>query len=542
MNKVLKCIPVILALIMLGTPAANAQARNQQAMMPSDTAQSCQPPDARDVENVVRMVEEGMTDRAEEEKMTVTYERVKSKEMEKCEEIKSEIWNLKERIARLTDSEQKLWRAKQVSDSEVAALTRQYEQEENAMKGAIARISSTDSKIQRMLAMHERDVSARKKNLQSLKDQLKDASGRMKDLANEKIRIEKDLSSGMEELKAQGISPESIEEKPTLGRRDSQSQKTMADETKNGAGGPAADIRNWENARQKVSADIMDVSKECSALEEEILSLENEIALKTREVRIREAEFDEVKKDSKMKAEAIKRMLPATKTKLDAALDANKKIEADLSRLAAEHLMVEEAIKVKTEELKVRISVLVSKEEQNRLLSDTEELSPAVRKAGLKEEELGAKIKVMFKAMTDENNRLIAENKAILEKLRKAEESALDAKRKARAAEKIPEELKVKLDKERVDMHFNLAVVYEKNGLYRDAEREYLKCLSIDPSDSGVHYNLGILYDDKLNMNDKAMNHYYKFLALRPMGETAERVRDWITKLELENRLGKEMR
>ena len=91
-------------------------------------------------------------------------------------------------------------------------------------------------------------------------------------------------------------------------------------------------------------------------------------------------------------------------------------------------------------------------------------------------------------------------------------------------------------------MHFNLGVVYDKNNMSLDAEREYLKCLHIDPKDAGVHYNMGILYDDKLNENHKALLHYKKFLELHPMGDTAERVRDWITRIEVENRLGKEMR
>jgi tetratricopeptide (TPR) repeat protein len=164
------------------------------------------------------------------------------------------------------------------------------------------------------------------------------------------------------------------------------------------------------------------------------------------------------------------------------------------------------------------------------------------RKGASKGEELSAKLMMMYKTMADENNRLIADNKEARNKLKRAERSVKAARRRAEQAVKGPEELRVKLDKERVDMHFNLAVVYEKNGLYKDAEREYLKCLYIDPNDSGAHYNMGILYDDKLNSNDKALIHYNKFLALRPMGDTAERVRDWITKIELENRLGKEMR
>ena len=113
---------------------------------------------------------------------------------------------------------------------------------------------------------------------------------------------------------------------------------------------------------------------------------------------------------------------------------------------------------------------------------------------------------------------------------------------KADSEEGLPKALKQKIDKERLDMHYNLAVVYDSNGMYKDAEREYLKCLKIDPNDAGVHYNLGILYDDKLNQNNRAKNQYMKYLALRPMGENVTQVRQWITDIELSERLGNDVR
>jgi tetratricopeptide (TPR) repeat protein len=114
--------------------------------------------------------------------------------------------------------------------------------------------------------------------------------------------------------------------------------------------------------------------------------------------------------------------------------------------------------------------------------------------------------------------------------------------RAQRRLEKELSEVKSKTAKERMDMHYNLAVVFEKNGMYEDAEREYLKCLKIDPNDADVHYNLGILYDDKLNNNAKAIEHYNSFLKLRPIGKDAQLVRQWILMAEQEKRIGAEMR
>ena len=92
-------------------------------------------------------------------------------------------------------------------------------------------------------------------------------------------------------------------------------------------------------------------------------------------------------------------------------------------------------------------------------------------------------------------------------------------------------------DKQRLDMHFNLAVAYDKTGMYKAEEREYKECLRIDPADANVHYNLGILYDDKLNDNQKAVRHYQKYLRFRPMGEDTEQVKWWIVHAQQQQRL-----
>ena len=116
------------------------------------------------------------------------------------------------------------------------------------------------------------------------------------------------------------------------------------------------------------------------------------------------------------------------------------------------------------------------------------------------------------------------------------------AERKEEQVRKKVEETLSKLNKERLDMHYNLAVVFDKNRMYEDAEREYLKCLKLKPEDAGVHYNLGILYDDKLNDNNKARRHYETFLELRPKGDDSYKVREWLYNIVQEKRIGPEVR
>ncbi|MBI3617711.1 MAG: tetratricopeptide repeat protein [Candidatus Omnitrophica bacterium] len=92
-------------------------------------------------------------------------------------------------------------------------------------------------------------------------------------------------------------------------------------------------------------------------------------------------------------------------------------------------------------------------------------------------------------------------------------------------------------DKQRLDMHFNLAVAYDKTKMYKAEEREYMECLRLDPRDASVHYNLGILYDDKLKNHAKAIKHYQEYLRLRPTGEDSEQVKEWIMHAEQQQRL-----
>jgi tetratricopeptide (TPR) repeat protein len=89
-------------------------------------------------------------------------------------------------------------------------------------------------------------------------------------------------------------------------------------------------------------------------------------------------------------------------------------------------------------------------------------------------------------------------------------------------------------DREKLNMHYNMASVYAREGKFTEAENEYLQALRIDPTDADVHYNLGILYDDEMKQSEKAMVHYRRYLQLNPHGLDADRVRTWLRKLEMQ--------
>ncbi|MDO8525195.1 MAG: tetratricopeptide repeat protein, partial [Candidatus Omnitrophota bacterium] len=145
-------------------------------------------------------------------------------------------------------------------------------------------------------------------------------------------------------------------------------------------------------------------------------------------------------------------------------------------------------------------------------------------------------------AMMGKIDELKAMNARIEKDAASTKEAEQDAKRRAESEKQSADEAIRKTNKERLDMHYNLAVVFDKAGMYKEAEKEYARCLDINPNDAGVHYNLGILYDDKLNNNHKAGYHYKQYLSLKPKEVGAIQVRQWLINIELENRLGKETR
>lgn len=96
------------------------------------------------------------------------------------------------------------------------------------------------------------------------------------------------------------------------------------------------------------------------------------------------------------------------------------------------------------------------------------------------------------------------------------------------------DDVKQVVDKQNRDAHYNMAVTFARDGKYRDAEREYLAALSLDPNDADSHYNLGILYDEQLSDPKRAATHYRQYLKLVPYAGDADNVRSWLMKLDLD--------
>jgi len=68
----------------------------------------------------------------------------------------------------------------------------------------------------------------------------------------------------------------------------------------------------------------------------------------------------------------------------------------------------------------------------------------------------------------------------------------------------------------------------------QQCERAYLAAIKADPENAVAHYNLGVLYQDDLGQPSKAVQHYTRYLHLRPNASDVDTVKKWIEKLETE--------
>lgn len=95
---------------------------------------------------------------------------------------------------------------------------------------------------------------------------------------------------------------------------------------------------------------------------------------------------------------------------------------------------------------------------------------------------------------------------------------------------------KDEMQKQEALMHYNLGVAYTKEKNYDMAIEEYERVLSLNPQDADTHYNLAILYDEVRRNPKRAIQHYQKYLELKPEAEDIDEVKDWIASLMLGER------
>lgn len=210
-----------------------------------------------------------------------------------------------------------------------------------------------------------------------------------------------------------------------------------------------------------------------------------------------------------------------------------KKLETVVSELTAKNKELESAAKIRGTD---RRSI---EEKLARAQVSESALSKELTKAREESIRLQKELISLGSLVTDKEAQLKAKERELKElaaELDKRDRRIEQLERMYSILEQSRSKVRERELAEKRDMHYNMAVVYARDGRPQDAEREYLRALEIDPSDAESHFNLGVLYEQSFKDKQKAARHYRKYLELCPGGEDVDTVRRWLREIEMENK------
>ncbi len=228
---------------------------------------------------------------------------------------------------------------------------------------------------------------------------------------------------------------------------------------------------------------------------------------------------------------------------LENARQSNEKDSVEVNDVIAVNLrQTAEIAKLKEEVGELR--------EENRMLTALQKNLSAKTMGLIEEEQTGSQdtaaggqkteLKKAEETEVELRRRLVTREREVAEykrQLREAEgdvaklQKTLGSRRTSLA--KAEKKTKSALQKQ-ADSHFNMAVLYVRTGLHKEAEKEFLDILRLDSAAADVHYNLAILYDRYLKDKRSAVKHYKKYLAISPYSADAKQVRLWLMEAEME--------
>lgn len=276
-----------------------------------------------------------------------------------------------------------------------------------------------------------------------------------------------------------------------------------------GAGGDPDKVAALEAALDAAAQAKAEMAQELAALKERV---------ERNEARAQEAPSSNVKPGSDLFT-ALETENAELRTQLSALEDRKKEVVKELREVKSEAAA--------RKELETKIADVSSETAKHKaVIRKLLERIPAL------EQELAA-TQSRERAQDAELSRRERELRAVKVELEKREERLAKARRVAALLAKTRSDVThVGVTRQR-DVHYNMGVVYANRGQFKEAEREYLRALRLDPSDADTHYNLGVLYEQNLKKYRKAASHYRRYFRLRPDAPDANEVRLWITQCEL---------
>jgi len=292
---------------------------------------------------------------------------------------------------------------------------------------------------------------------------------------------------------------------------------------------------DWQRERQQLQKQLSELrngaardadrletmTRELSQAQQDALELASRVQdLESRKTDVRESDlFKEL--------EQINTALREKILEVEADRQRLAKLADNAARTEAEQAKVIETHTARLAEMDAALSVAAERETEYKEL--IERLVPQV-------ETLEQQVVSLTQERQDLTDRLLQRDEdlqALKLELERREHRLAKAERVASVLENARAEVLRAGDREKLNMHYNMAAVYARDGKFEQAENEYLQALRIDPADADVHYNLGILYEDEMKEPEKATSHYRRYLQLNPHGPDADRVRTWLMKLEM---------
>ena len=295
------------------------------------------------------------------------------------------------------------------------------------------------------------------------------------------------------------------------------------------------------NNIEKEKSSLADTSGRSKALAEELTKAEKDKEDLSSKLSDMEKELKELRIQQQLVATGSSTAVTAGSDLFKKMKEDNAKLKTELSKLEKDYgSVLKERNKIKSKE-----DGKVAKAEDE--VDELQDMLKASKSGSKEQKELIDKLLVKLPAMEDElavlrkkvggDEVVIAarelELESVKEELQLREHRLIKAERIAAMLDQARDEVRTVSDTQKRDMHYNMAVVYAKEGKVKQSEEEYLQALRIDPMDASSHYNLAILYDDELGQKDRALIHYRRYLRLSPSSSDQDEVRQWIMKLQM---------
>lgn len=487
------------------------------------------------------------TDRADRiASLEQELERMSSEKKATARALKDEKAVLEDSVARLKDELRDAQKAQRKAEAQLAEHKAAAERDAARLvelESELARIQATDTqrrktmdKLLLEMSSMEEARDALKKDLAEARDTLENMRSRVKP---DVVETDVEAADALERLEAHNAALreriKALEARLREAVETSDAPSSAVVEDREATELVALERTEWKRLKQNLEQEIALLEKQSK----ESASLIGELKADLTEAREARAQLaDRVKQLQNRKIDVRQSDLFQEVEKVNVALrEKVVQIENERQRLAKANK--------KLERRDARYDDEIEHEKELRRKAETELADARAREAEYKEliERLMAQVPKLEKQVTeleDEMHRLEQELtdreedlRAMKVELEKREHRLIKAERVAEVLESAREDVLHASDREKLDMHYNMAAVYAREGKFEQAEREYLRALRLDPTDADVHYNLGILYDDELNASTKAAVHYRRYLKLNPHGPDADQVRDWLMKLEM---------